>query len=79
MSGTLTFKQLLFVDLLEAPEGVRGGGYLKRTTKRCLTDCDILSLKPDCKTEEANGYLAKLRGAVFLLTMRAQPFLVSSP
>ena len=53
--GTLTFKQLLFVDLLEAPEGVRGGGYLKRTPKRCLTDCDILSLKPYCKRKRQTG------------------------
>ena len=55
MSGTLAFKQLLFVDLLEAPEGVRAGGYLKRTSKRCLTDCDILSLKPDCKRKRQTG------------------------
>jgi len=31
MYCALAFKQLPFVDLLEAPEGVRGGGYLKRT------------------------------------------------
>jgi len=48
MPSTLAFKQLLFVDLLEAPEGVHGDGYLKRTPKRSLTDCDILLLKSDC-------------------------------
>jgi hypothetical protein len=31
------------------------------------------------QTEEANGYLAKLRRAVFLLTMRALPFFVIAP
>jgi hypothetical protein len=54
MYGALVFKQLPF-DLLEAPDGVRGGGYLKRTMKRCLTDCDILSLKPDCKRKRQTG------------------------
>jgi len=55
MHGALAFKQLPFVDLLEAPEGVHGDGYLKRTPKRCLTDCDILSLKPDCKRKRQTG------------------------
>jgi hypothetical protein len=79
MSGALAFKQLLFVDLLEAPEGVHGDGYLKRTPKRSLTDCDIFVVEVGLQTEQTNGYLAKLRGAVFLLTMRAQPFLVIAP